>query len=194
MRPSHDDLYDAKYYEFIEDTTGDSSPAIVASILRDLSPRSVLDVGCGTGAILAEFARRGIAGKGLERSRAALRFCQARGLDVAKFDIGRSTLRRPAVPFDVVVSTEVAEHLPTVAADAFVNLLTSQGNVVVFTAATPGQGGLDHVNEQPHAYWIAKFRNAGFALDEALTNAWRQEWTGKTADWFSANVMAFRRA
>ena len=189
----HDDRYDADYYAFVESTTAPSAAFIAASIVRDLAPRTLLDVGCGTGAILHELQARGVTVRGLEYSEAALAYCRERGLDVIRLDLTQESLPTPAVPYDVVLSTEVAEHLPEQMADPLVDALTSQGPTVVFTAATPGQEGLDHVNEQPHSYWIAKFAARGFALDEHLTPAWRSEWHGRTATWFSDNLMLFRR-
>src|SRR5262249_60644531 len=50
--------------------------------------------------------------------------------------------------FDLVVCLEVAEHLPT---DSAANLLTNlcnAGDVVLFSAAIPGQGGVNHINEK----------------------------------------------
>jgi predicted O-methyltransferase YrrM len=36
---------------------------------------------------------------------------------------------------------------------------------VAWTAAPPGQGGHDHINEQPPAYWMSKFAKHGLAPD-----------------------------
>jgi hypothetical protein len=130
----------------------------------------------------------------LECSEAGLAQCRAKGLEVRAFDLERDRLLPPRDGFDVVISTEVAEHLPERVADAFVDALASQGDVIVFTAATPGQGGLDHVNEQPHSYWIAKFATRGLAFDEATSLRWRAAWRNRTATWYADNLMLFRRA
>lgn len=42
--------------------------------------------------------------------------------------------------FDLVISLEVAEHLPSASADRFVRFLTSLGPAIAFSAATVGQG------------------------------------------------------
>ena len=34
---------------------------------------------------------------------------------------------------------------------------------MLFSAAVPGQGGENHVNEQPLAYWRAIFREHGYS-------------------------------
>jgi hypothetical protein len=68
--------------------------------------------------------------------------------------------------FDLVVSLEVAEHLPPESAVSFVNTLCQLGDVVLFSAAIPFQGGEHHVNEQWPDYWAAMFESRGyFACD-----------------------------
>ena len=68
------------------------------------------------------------------------------------------------------MTLEVGEHIPAEFADAFVEYLTSNGDLVIFTAAQPGQTGHGHINEQPKSYWLGKFQDCNFHLDEpALT-------------------------
>jgi hypothetical protein len=97
--------------------------------------------------------------------------------------------------FDVVVSIEVAEHLPGIVADRYVDLLTRLSRVVVFTAAPPGQGGADHVNDQPPSYWVTKFQQRGFEHAEELSHRWRESWkaAGDVESWYYKNLMVFRR-
>ena len=82
---------------------------------------------------------------------------------VLKFDLERDNLKDTRT-FDVAISMEVAEHLPEKIADRYVDLLTGLSNIIVFTAAYPGQGGDDHVNEQPALYWISKFQARAFNM------------------------------
>ncbi len=94
----------------------------------------------------------------------------------------------------MAISFEVAEHLPESGADRFVKLLCGLSDVIVMSAAEPGQGGNEHLNEQPHSYWIAKFESLGFKYDASLTETWRRKWAEKKAAWFyAANVMVYRR-
>jgi hypothetical protein len=53
--------------------------------------------------------------------------------------------------FDLAVSMEVAEHIEEKNADTFVANLTNLSNVIIFSAAVPGQGGVYHVNERPQS-------------------------------------------
>jgi hypothetical protein len=54
---------------------------------------------------------------------------------------------------------------------------------------------MDHVNEQPPSYWIAKFRDRGFTPDLDLAERWKRDWeaSGKVAGFYSRNLLVFRR-
>jgi hypothetical protein len=98
--------------------------------------------------------------------------------------------------FDLAVSMEVAEHLPEMVADRYVDLLTRLSQVIVLTAAPPGQGGTAHLNEQPPSYWISKFQQRGFTHAEELSRRWRESWkaAGDVKHWYHHNLMIFRQA
>jgi hypothetical protein len=70
--------------------------------------------------------------------------------------------------FDLVESLEVAEHLPQSAADVFIDNLADHGRLILFSAATPGQGGENHINEQPWEYWRQKFAAREFEIFDFL--------------------------
>lgn len=187
-----DELYDAYYYDHDVDPLMLSSADVMAeSLTRELEPRFAVDVGCGTGALLASLARLGVRGLGLDQATAALERCRARGVEARQFDIQRDTF--PPERADLAISTEVAEHLPESSADRFVDLVTTLAPVVALTAAPPGSHGKDHVNEQPNEYWIEKFRSRRFAYDRALTMRLRDEWRERgVAETFFRSLMIFR--
>lgn len=190
---AHDEIYTDEFYRKAVDPQAQQSGGIIAATIVDgLRPRSAVDLGCGTGVLLAGLQARGVRALGLEYSEAALLICRERGLDVRRFDLEKDAL---CEMFDVAISTEVAEHLPARCAEHYVDVLCGAAPTVVFTAATPGQGGTDHVNEQPHSYWIEKFRSRGFALDEPASLRWRAAWEAAgVVWWFHRNLMLFRKA
>jgi cyclopropane fatty-acyl-phospholipid synthase-like methyltransferase len=189
------DEYDADFFAFVDKTASESAGTIASSIVRDLAPCRAIDVGCGTGALMTALRERGVRVTGLEYSERGLARCRERGLEVHCVDLTRGALPPLQRPYDAVISMEVAEHLPGSVADQFVVTLASLGDSVVFTAATPGQGGTNHVNEQPHAYWIEKFASRGFALDRDTSADWKAAWeVAGVSWWYSRNVMLFRRA
>ena len=191
----HDWVYDSEYYErSVEHTASRSASRMATTIRDDLQAGCVIDVGCGTGALLEALRERGCHVRGLERSDAALQYCRARRLEVEQFDLQRDVYNG-SDRFDAAVSLEVAEHLPAAAADRYVDLLTRLSDVVVFTAAPPGQGGTHHVNEQPRSYWIEKFRERGYEYASERSERWRHAWKtgGDVERWYHENLMIFQR-
>ena len=195
MLLGHDWIYNPYYYDMhVEGPAIRSAETIANSILNNFEVKSAIDVGCGTGALLEALRDRDCKEFGFEYSEAALNYCRARQLDVAKFDLERDVFTDNRT-FDVAVSMEVAEHLPEIVSDRYVDLLTRLSRVIVFTAASPGQGGADHINEQPPSYWITKFQQRGFKHAKELSQRWSESWkaSGDVESWYHQNLMIFRR-
>src|ERR1700759_2062151 len=72
VRP-HDKIYDATYYEDVESSAEKTADAMAESFITRSRPTRVIDVGCGTGALLDRFRSLGCQVHGLEYSEAALR-------------------------------------------------------------------------------------------------------------------------
>jgi hypothetical protein len=93
--------------------------------------------------------------------------------------------------YHLVLSLEVAEHLPATAGPSFVATLCALGDVVLFSAAIPHQGGTNHINETWPGYWNALFREQGFeCFDVVRSVIWMQpdvEW------WYAQNALIFAK-
>jgi len=63
---SHDDIYDAAYYEHYTDEMNRSAAAMADKIIKALQPRSIIDIGCGFGEVLSAFVQRGVDAKGAD--------------------------------------------------------------------------------------------------------------------------------
>jgi len=160
-------VYDQNFYDHMERGARLSARNTVAFLKRHLPIDSVLDVGAGRGAWLAEWLASGTAeavgvdGAYVERDRLLIPQSAFIPYDLqTPLNLNRS--------FDLVESLEVAEHINRRAADVFVNSLVAHGRAVLFSAATPGQGGEHHVNEQPLDYWREKFARHGFDAYDPL--------------------------
>ena len=192
VRP-YNAIYHRDYYaETVEEPACQSATVMAASMIDAFKPRTIVDVGCGTGALLEAFRQMGCDVFGLEYSDAALAYCRQRGLPVKKFNIVKDTIEGT---FDLAVSFEVGEHLAPWSVDRYVTLLCSLSSLVVLSAATPGSGGTDHINEQLHSYWINKFGEKGYTFDQDAAARLSQKWKkdNSVAYWYSDNVMVFRR-
>lgn len=181
-------------------TALDSARCLLAAFDRVGVPAAMLDVGCGNGHLV--------------RIAAAIGTGRAVGLDIsldlrvtAPYPGGSvvqlipADLRLPvpglAPTYDLVLCLEVAEHLPPESAETLCDTLTgATGGTLLFSAATPGQGGAGHLNERPHGYWRGLLAARGLVEDEALTADLRRRWSelAPRAWWYGRNVMAFRRA
>jgi cyclopropane fatty-acyl-phospholipid synthase-like methyltransferase len=189
---SHQEIYDKRYNDFLDAVASESAPAMAATIERIFKPNSIIDVGCGAGTLLLQLKRNGFEVKGLEYSDAGIARCREKGVQVEKFDL--ETQAPIQGSYDVTVSFEVAEHLPGSLADNYVRVISQFSPVVIMSAATVGQGGHDHVNEQPHEYWIEKMQRRGFDYDRQTSYQVRAEWAEKgVASWYANNIMIFRR-
>ena len=188
---SHQEIYDKRYNDFLDAVAGESAPVMAATIERIFKPDSIIDVGCGAGTLLAQLKQNGSEVKGLEYSDAGIARCREKGVPVEKFDLETKEIIQGSS--DVTVSFEVAEHLPESMAENYVRVISQFSPVVIMSAATVGQGGLDHVNEQPHEYWIEKMQRRGFDYDAHTSHLVRAEWAGMgVASWYANNTMIFR--
>jgi len=73
-----------------------SATGIAGSLVEHFSPDSVLDVGCGSGAVMAALRELGVRSIGLEYSTAAIDTCRKKGLEVHRTRIGSINSARPA--------------------------------------------------------------------------------------------------
>lgn len=88
--------------------------------------------------------------------------------------------------YDLAISMEVAEHLPESAADLFVQSLCSLSDAALFSAAVPGQGGNNHINEQWPDYWGRKFSQQGFRMVDCIrASIWDDD---SVAPWYRQNT------
>jgi hypothetical protein len=180
--------YSREFYGRSERYARRSAERIVPVLLSAWRPDSVLDVGCGAGAWLAAWRAAGIG--------------DLHGVDTAAIedsgyllDAGSFTQRDLSRPFDLgrrfslVQSLEVAEHLPEAVATGFVRSLCRHSDIVLFSAAPPGQGGLHHVNEQPYAYWQARFAAEGYRPIDWLRPLIARD--GEISWWYRYNILLF---
>jgi SAM-dependent methyltransferase len=184
-----DTPYTADFYKSDSIARSSASARRIVPILRSLLPiQSVLDVGCGRGDFLRAFLDAGVTdGLGLDgdyvpRDQLVIDPSAFRPTDLAQgFDLGQR--------YDLVVSLEVAEHLPASAAEAFVAALVQHGDVVLFSAAIPSQGGTGHVNEQWPSYWAKAFAQHGLKpYDVIRPLIWSDE---EVAFWYRQNVLLY---
>lgn len=180
--------YTKEYYQSLREGVRKSAEAIVPLVMELLHPRSVIDVGCGTGIWLSVFKKHGASDiLGIDREYVTGEILEIPGEEFLCHD-----LRNPLElnrRFDLVVSLEVAEHLPAECAESFVQTLTRLGPAILFSAAIPFQGGTDHLNEQWPDYWARHFEQNGYVpIDLIRKRVWQN---ADVEFWYCQNILLF---
>jgi SAM-dependent methyltransferase len=193
---SESDPRHAIYRAFQANQHGPEIPQLRASagkiftiLFEYARPASVLDVGCGFGPWLSTAREmgvaevRGIEGPWIDRTQLLIEPESVEVLDLERgFSLGRRT-------FDLVICSEVAEHLSPDAAPRLIKSLADHGDLILFSAAIPFQGGEHHVNEQFPDYWAVLFAAHGFLpLDFIRPQIWSDE---SILWWLRQNLLLF---
>jgi SAM-dependent methyltransferase len=153
--------YDEGFYQARDSATSHFADRLSKILSETFSPASALDLGCGVGTVLHALKRRGCAdilgveGPWLEQENLVISKSEFRSADLTK------PLRINRV-FDIAMCLEVAEHLEARYADTIVQTLCHLSSRIVFSAAIPYQGGMNHVNERWQSFWAAKFLDRGY--------------------------------
>jgi len=154
--------YTVDYYKSINSLEKDQAEALCRAVTKLYNPRSVIDIGCGTGLYLAPFTCEKV---GFDLSEEAF---SPEVLQVNRSLVYTNDLRKRENAFlinDVALCLEVVEHIGSEHADTIVANIGEYADTIILTAAPPGQAGLNHVNCQPQQYWEEKFAKYGFKRD-----------------------------
>jgi SAM-dependent methyltransferase len=182
--------YDADFFDKLQGGSLSSAQVIVPVVMKLVQPQSVVDIGCGTGTWLSVFQEFGLSdiygvdGDWVDDSQ----------LEIPTEQFQRRDLTQPLVlgrQFDLAMSLEVAEHLPAVCADSFVDTLVRHAPVVLFSAAIPYQGGRHHLDEQWPEYWASRFLAQGYRVVDCLRDkVWHDE---RVSYFYRQNMLLFCR-
>ena len=180
--------YGEAFYDSLDATSEPSATIILPMLLDLVSVNSAIDVGCGDGSWLNVLRQLGIEDVlGLDapgRSGGSLKIPESRFRGVAldePFSIERE--------FDLALCLEVAEHLPPERAAGLIADLSALAPIILFSAAIPGQGGVNHFNEQWPAFWAELFANESYvALDPFRRTLWNKP---EVAWWYKQNMILF---
>ncbi len=166
----------------------------VWSLMSPRTPSRVIDVGCGVGAWAATAIELGAAAIGVDGD-----YVRRDSLLIPATSFIEADLSKPVLTdvsggeaFDLAICMEVAEHLAPARADSFIEELCAIAPVVLFSAAVPGQGGTEHVNEQWPAYWAERFSRHGYRPIDALRVQLLSD--SRVAWWYAQNALIFAKA
>ena len=149
-----------------------------------------VDFGCGVGIWLAAAKRLGVEHcLGLEGPWVKTQPLAAADLEIRDTDLEQTVSLQER--YDLAISLEVAEHLAPERADSFVADLCRASNVVLFSAAIPGQDGDGHQNEQWPSYWAERFIRLGYMPLDVIRPLVQLDQT--IAVWYRTNVVLYAR-
>ncbi|HEV3338769.1 MAG TPA: class I SAM-dependent methyltransferase [Pirellulales bacterium] len=180
--------YDNDFFDRLEEGSLASAAVIVPILVGWLKPSSVVDVGCGRGAWLSVFKEQGVErvlgidGPYIDRKQLLIPEPSFLPADLA-------AMPKLAQRFDLAICLEVAEHLSWRHAEQLVAGLASLAPFVLFSAAVPGQSGVNHVNAQWPLYWVGLFSDHGLrCLDIVRPRIWRN---GQVNFFYRQNIFLF---
>lgn len=180
--------YSEDFYRYIETGSARSAEIVVPLVLQKLSPACVLDVGCGAGAWLSQYRECGVTdylgvdGTDISGNSLLIPIEHFQKQDVAQpFDLERR--------FDLVQCLEVGEHIPAASSGTLIDNLTRHGTRILFSAATPGQGGENHINEQKHEFWRLLFARNGYKPFDLFRPTIKG--VAKVESWYRRNILLY---
>jgi hypothetical protein len=181
--------YTKGFFSELETNSYNSAKEILLLLYQIIQPKSVIDVGCGTGLWLKVWDEvigvndyLGIEGP----------YVKPEMLRVPINKVLFKDLKDPIAldrKYDIATSLEVAEHLPESSASQFISTLTSLSDIILFSAAIPYQEGTYHINEQYPEYWAKHFKELGFIpVDYLRPLIWNNP---NIQYWYRQNILLF---
>jgi len=177
--------YDAAFFAENRRVATVAAEVVMPWVLERTGARYLIDVGCSQGAWLSVAKTYGCTVHGVDG------FVPDGELMVYPDEFDRRDLTGgfDCSGYDLALCLEVGEHLPEASASLLVAGLCG-APVVLFSAATPGQGGEGHINEQPHEWWDALFAQHGYHGSDEV----RRAFTGdeRVASFYQWNLTLYR--
>jgi SAM-dependent methyltransferase len=146
---------------------------IADAIVREIQPRTVLDVGCAIGLLVETLRHRGVEAYGIDVSEYAIE--QVHQSVRAYCRVGRATEpfgRR----YDLITCIEVLEHMPPEQAQAAIANLCAHADGVLFSSSPFDYAEVTHFNVQPPEYWARLFAQQGFYRDVDMDAGFLTPW------------------
>lgn len=173
--------YDRRYYESgLGPRYDESEPhwrnffgQVAEEIVRQLSPRTVLDAGCATGFLVGALAERGVDSAGVDISEYAVS-AAVRGAE-GRLKIGSLTDGLEG-RWDLIVCIEVLEHMQSLDIQRAIDNICNSTDRVLFSSTPHDFDEPSHINVRPVANWVSWFAQRGFFrrtdIDASFVSPW----------------------
>ena len=169
---------------------------IAEAIKEQYAPGAVIEFGCGNGELTKALSKTGIAVTAID-GYSNPDFTGDDSISFFRIDLNdpialNNFLADQNQKFDVAICMEVAEHLNPDVSESLVDSLTSIADVVIFSAAIPGQGGDGHINCRSRVFWHIQFENRNFFLKDTLRSQFRDNLS--VGRWYALNTLDYVRS
>ena len=166
-----------------------SAQEVIPVVLKYVSPKTVIDVGCGLGTWLAVWKNMGVEILGVDGfyiNKNELLIDSAEFI-ATDLDDGIGVDKT----FELATCLEVAEHIKPENATKFISSICNLSDIILFSAAIPGQEGTLHINEQYPDYWVREFAKNNFTPFDCIRE---KIWNNKNISWwYRQNIMFYIR-
>lgn len=156
-------------------------------LLYEYNTKTLLDLGCGTGAYSKYFIANNIQCEAYDGNPNTFKISEGIGkvLDLTNI----INLNKQ---YDCVLSLEVGEHIPAQYEQIFIdNVCKHSKNLIIISWAVVGQGGDGHVNCRNNDYIIREIERNYFSYQEKDSNFLRKSYSN--APWFGNTIMVFKK-
>jgi SAM-dependent methyltransferase len=133
-----------------------------AAIVAELSPHTVLDLGCGPGLLVEALRQRGVEAWGVDISEYAIEHAAAGAREFCRVGSVTDPIEGD---FDLIVCIEVLEHVPQQYANAAVEEMSRHARRVLFSSSPDEFRDPSHTNVQPTEFWVGLFGRHGMYRD-----------------------------
>lgn len=183
-------IYGKEYYIKHQIGSYNSAINILGYILSQLDITSMIDFGCGMGTWCLAAQELNIKKiLGVDIHDYADDYMLISSEQYKKCDLRNEV--KLEICADLVISVEVGEHVEENCSKQFIDNICNHGEVVLFSAAIPFQGGQGHINEQPCSYWAQLFTSNGYMLFDCIRP---QFWNSSNVEiWYKNNCVMFIR-
>jgi 2-polyprenyl-3-methyl-5-hydroxy-6-metoxy-1,4-benzoquinol methylase len=135
---------------------------VAQAIVTELSPKTVLDAGCGIGFLVQALRERGVEAFGIDISEYAI---ASTAEEIRPFCEVASVTDELTRGYDLIVCMEVLEHLPADLGSRAVESFMRHTDAVLFSSTPEDFREPTHLNVQPTDYWVGLFGSRHFFRD-----------------------------
>jgi hypothetical protein len=182
-------MYTRDFHKSIENDEYPQAQRLAEYIQMFTQPKYFIDFGCSSGLYLREIKQKmpHIQSIGYEFSKDAVD--TALCTDIIHFDL-TFPLTTKKIPDTLGLCLEVLEHIDDSNWKTVLENMTTRCDMLIFSAAVPGQGGTGHINCRNKIDWIYRFHTLGWIVDlDATKHMLAHMKNGYHMGWFAWNAM-----